>query len=229
MNQQILIIGGMGPQASIELHRRIIAAAADQGAVNGDDFPEIIHASLPIRDFINAEELAPAAATINRALERFWNGGSQRVVMACNTAHILIPRLNFHAGQQLVSLTDETTNWIVAHQFQRIGLLASPTTLRSGLYARQLSTAGVQLILPAAHEVTELESIIRATIGGQAGQTVRLRVLVERLRAAGCERVLLGCTELSVVAGQLAGCLDPLQLVVPRLLASVPAEFSIHN
>jgi aspartate/glutamate racemase len=54
MNQRIIIIGGMGPQASMTLHRHIIDAAAERGAVNGHEFPEILHLSLPVRDFISS-------------------------------------------------------------------------------------------------------------------------------------------------------------------------------
>lgn len=53
MNNRIIIIGGMGPQASLELHRRIIVRSCQQGAQNGKDFPEILHISLPIDDFIS--------------------------------------------------------------------------------------------------------------------------------------------------------------------------------
>ncbi len=72
MNNPILIIGGMGPQASLELHGRIIDGAVDRGAANGDDFPEITHISLPIADFINNQQLENAAATINKACRRLY-------------------------------------------------------------------------------------------------------------------------------------------------------------
>ena len=72
MKDSILIIGGMGPQASLELHRRIIQLVTDQGAINGDEFPEIIHASLPIADFINGKHTALAVRRINSALQRHY-------------------------------------------------------------------------------------------------------------------------------------------------------------
>lgn len=53
MNKRIVIIGGMGPQASLELHKRIITQASKAGAESGSDFPEIAHVSLPIDDFIS--------------------------------------------------------------------------------------------------------------------------------------------------------------------------------
>ena len=72
MNNSILIIGGMGPQASLELHSRIIDGAIERGAADGDDFPEITHISLPVADFINSEQLDTAAAVINQACRRFY-------------------------------------------------------------------------------------------------------------------------------------------------------------
>ena len=55
MKQIIIIIGGMGPQASLKLHRRIIRQALANGAKAGTDFPHIVHLSLPVPDFIANE------------------------------------------------------------------------------------------------------------------------------------------------------------------------------
>lgn len=77
MNKRITIIGGMGPQASVELHRRIISRAAELGARNGSDFPEITHISLPIDDFISdASKTTQALDVIKAAMERLylWRG-----------------------------------------------------------------------------------------------------------------------------------------------------------
>ncbi len=73
MNKRIIIIGGMGPQASIELHRRLIRRANDMGARNGNEFPEIAHISLPIDDFIaDAPKTKQALVQIMGALERLY-------------------------------------------------------------------------------------------------------------------------------------------------------------
>lgn len=73
MKKQIVIIGGMGPQASIELHRRLISRAAALGARNGADFPEVTHISLPIDDFINDEsKTAQALDMISVAMKRLY-------------------------------------------------------------------------------------------------------------------------------------------------------------
>ena len=51
MKQRIIIIGGMGPQASLELHRPMIQQALADGAKDGTDFPHIVHLSLPVPDW----------------------------------------------------------------------------------------------------------------------------------------------------------------------------------
>jgi aspartate racemase len=73
--KNIIIIGGMGPQASHNLHGRLLTRAANLGARDGDEFPEIIHLSLPIKDFISdPSAMAEASAKIVRALSQpyFW-------------------------------------------------------------------------------------------------------------------------------------------------------------
>jgi hypothetical protein len=63
----------MGPQASVLLHKRIIDGAAQRGATNGEDFPEITHLSLPIADFISSSKTTDAALRrIVAALEQFY-------------------------------------------------------------------------------------------------------------------------------------------------------------
>jgi aspartate racemase len=61
MQNHIVIIGGMGPQASLELHRRILNQAAVNGAQHAHQYPQISHLSVPFPDFISNTKLAPAA------------------------------------------------------------------------------------------------------------------------------------------------------------------------
>lgn len=75
MNKRILIIGGMGPQASLKLHQHIINRAVENGAIHGSDFPEIIHISLPVDDFISdSNKTSKALSLIKRRLYCLWPG-----------------------------------------------------------------------------------------------------------------------------------------------------------
>ena len=73
MKKNILIIGGMGPQASLLLHKEIIDASIKDGAVNGEDFPAITHVSIPVPDFISDKTATvKALATIRSQLGYLW-------------------------------------------------------------------------------------------------------------------------------------------------------------
>jgi len=70
---KILIIGGMGPQASLLLHKRIIQYASDQGAVQNEDYPLIYHLSIPVPDFIHSSATKhKALGQIKHALDCLW-------------------------------------------------------------------------------------------------------------------------------------------------------------
>ena len=71
--KNILIIGGMGPQASVKLHQHILSSAVERGANEAADFPAITHLSLPFEDFIAEPGKKDAALDlIRRRLYYLW-------------------------------------------------------------------------------------------------------------------------------------------------------------
>lgn len=69
----ILIIGGMGPQAGLLLHQRLIAYAAQRGARQNHEYPLVTHLSLPVQDFItDGAKRSEAVRLIRKRLERLW-------------------------------------------------------------------------------------------------------------------------------------------------------------
>ena len=71
--KRIIIVGGMGPQASLQLHQELLHTAAANGAQEGDEFPHIVHLSLPVKDFISDQRFAAKALElIAGSLERLY-------------------------------------------------------------------------------------------------------------------------------------------------------------
>lgn len=205
--KRIIIIGGMGPQASLELHRRLIARASENGAVNGNDFPHIVHFSLPIDDFISDKTKTKAALEfIVRELKGLQFRQSDVIVVACNTAHLLQKDIEQALGIQITSLVDATIRHI-AKNHKTVRIFASPTTIQSGLYTKKLKAAGVKVVLPTKAEINETEDIIRTVISGRDSPQKDLP-----------ENSLLGCTELSCAFGAARHIIDPLHVLVDKLL-----------
>ncbi len=205
--KRIIIIGGMGPQASLELHKRIITRAAANGARNGSDFPHIVHLSLPIDDFIaDTTKLAPAFEQIAKTLRQLQITQQDTVVIACNTAHLLQNEVERVLGIKILSMVDLTIEY-VARNFRKIMLFASPTTIKSELYTEPLRASGVIVQEPTTQELNTIEQTIRAVIAMKP---------VAPLRPSSVPR-LLGCTELSCAFSSATNIIDPMEILVNNL------------
>lgn len=206
--KRIIIIGGMGPQASLELHRRILQRATENGATNGSDFPHIVHFSLPVDDFItDVRKTKAALKLIVESLRAFSFKTGDVVVIACNTAHLLKDEIEKALHIKVTSLTDLTVEFVVRNHSE-IQLLASPTTIKTGLYTNALRAAGIKVALPTPKQLEKIESAIRSVIA-----SVKPRPL-----GKFATPVLLGCTELSCAFGNHSRVIDPMTILVDTIM-----------
>lgn len=204
MKQKMIgIIGGMGPQASVELYRLLIEGAKQRyGARNNDDFPEILIDSVPVPDFLSdIRQMEKAAVMLEDRTRRLTRYGASCISVACNTACLLRNRLQKQTAVPFVSIVDEVvTKASVRHK--HVLLLASPTSLKLGLYQNALSRYGVLCVVPPKQYHQEIENIIRGVIeGGERSHlTVKLFRLTNKiLTNEYVDGIILGCTELPLV------------------------------
>lgn len=113
MKQRIIIIGDMGPQASLELHRRMIQQALADGAKDGTDFPHIVHLSLPVPDFIaNESRRSEALEIIINELKNIDASTDDVIIIACNTEHLLQPDIEQRLNIRITSMVDAAIDYI---------------------------------------------------------------------------------------------------------------------
>ena len=143
------------------------------------------------------------------------------IVIACNTAHIFIDQIEETLGSRPVSLIEGTTNYIQQKGIKRVGLLASPTTLKLKLYESPLKSLGIIVTLPDSEQQVRIEELNRKTIAGNFSLVNQLLFEINRLKTeTDVDQILLGCTELSVIAevnNGIVGTIDPLTVVVNEI------------
>lgn len=198
------VIGGVGPLATayfLDKVVRLTAAERDQDHV---DMVVLNHATIPDRtDFVlgrSDEDPGPVMAEDARRLERF---GVSFLVVPCNTAHTFTSQIEAATSVPVVSIVEETV--AEAHRrvpgLEAVGLLATSGTVAAGVYQRALEAQGLRAVLPDDDDQAAVMRIIYEQV--KAGRDVDLelfRGVVGRLVDAGAQVVVLGCTELSVVA-----------------------------
>lgn len=210
------VIGGSGPLATacfLETVVRLTDAEQDQDHV---DLIALQHATTPDRTAHvlggSAQDPGPVMADDARRLER-W--GAELVVVPCNTAHHYLAQITGAVGVPVVSIVAETVAAAVARRpgVRTVGVLATEGTIAAHVYQDALAGVGVGAVVP----VPALQAVVSHIVYGgvKAGHRVdpaALRQVVDALLAQGAELVVLGCTELSVVA-LAGGLLDDARVV----------------
>lgn len=201
------ILGGMGPEATVDLLRRIVAATparddADHIHTLIDNNPKV---PSRIAALIDGTGPSPAPELVRMATQLESNGATV-LAIACNTAHWYAPDIVRAVRIPLLDMIELTADRLRAAGHRRVGLLASTAVLRIGLYESALTRRGLALSLPARQP--ELMDVIRAVKAGDTGPAHRatFRAVAEALDA---DALLIACTELSVIAGALDGLPRP--------------------
>lgn len=210
-DEPVGVIGGLGPAATVHFLHRVVELTDAQRDQDHVDLLVWQHGSIPDRTAYllgQGESPEPVLVADAVALER---AGARFVAVPCNTAVVWVEQMRAAVSIEVLDTVAET---VAAAQravpgMRRLGVLATDGTLLAGSYAAAADVAGVEVVLPEADVQREVMSIIYD--GVKAGMPVprsRFDAVVEHLRERGAEAVALGCTELSVLHGQL-GIDDP--------------------
>jgi len=203
--QIVGVIGGMGPEATVDLLRHIIRLTPARE--DNDHIRCVVDNNTKIPSRIKAlyenSGISPAPAMCDSA-RRLEAWGVDFLVMPCNTAHYYVNELQAAVSIPVLNILDITVEAACKRvpDLGRIGLLATTATVRTGLYADRFARIGVDLILPDPVRQQETLDLITAIKAGRTGPDSSriLRNLVGHLGSKGAQAVVLGCTELGLAA-----------------------------
>ncbi|MEU4455447.1 aspartate/glutamate racemase family protein [Nocardioides sp. NPDC023903] len=141
------------------------------------------------------ERLAEEAATLSDA-------GAEVIVLATNTMHKVAGALEETYGDRFLHLGDTTAAAVGAAGVGRVGLLGTGFTMSQPFYADRLRGHGLEVIVPTEPDQETVHRIIyeELCLGTflDSSRQAYLEV-IDRLVAAGCEGVILGCTEIELL------------------------------
>ena len=197
------VLGGMGPQATVDFLHEVIArtpATGDQDHLRllVDNNPKVPDRQAAIRG--DDRDVRDALKMMALGLEA---QGADFLVMPCNTAHAFIADAIAAVGVPFISIIDVTIEAAVAAAGKRAsaGLLATDACLTSAVYQEAAAATGLELLLPENDTQAECMRLIRAIKGGDTGAGVRgpMTELARRLVDAGAAVIIAGCTEIPLV------------------------------
>jgi aspartate racemase len=229
MERVIGILGGMGPEATLDLYRYIISltpANKDQ-----DHLKVLIYSNPRIPDRTEAivgtgESPLPYLIGSAKLLQK---AGAGIIAMPCNTAHHFLPEIQKNVKVPILDMIEETSRELCSHfpKVKTAGLLASVGTVRSGVYHRAMSEVDVEVLIPDEVDQQRIQmAILKVKAGAHDKSTQAIFESAGlRLVAAGARALILGCTEVPLAFD--ADGLDCPSLNATRILAQAAVDWAM--
>jgi aspartate racemase len=219
------IMGGMGPEATVLLLQKIIAATPARD--DADHIPLLVdqNTQVPsrIRHLIDGIGPDPGPMLAFMA-QRLQTAGALALAMPCNTAHHYAPAIRAAVTIPLIDMVALSVARAakLAGPNSTVGILGSPALRRIGLFDRAFAAAGLTPLY-AADEDAMLATIRQIKAQGATAQAMAaLTTASGALLARGAHIQMIACTEFSLIPGAIApgvSAFDTLDQLVSGIIA----------
>jgi len=205
------LIGGMGAQVTAHFYTKLLEK---QNCIKEQDYLDIIlysKTSVPDRTayILDNKNPDPRPALISAAVA-LEKAGADFIVITCITAHYFYNEISEAVNIPIINALDVVKEYVLAKGFSDVWLLATSGTIKSGL----MLLPKTEIHTLPEDKQAELMDIIYTvkTAPNLTEPRLRLKNLIAQLSFP----VILGCTELSLIAEE--GHIDVLDLLVQKTL-----------
>jgi aspartate racemase len=199
----ICVDGGrlLGTHAHPEVSMHTHSLAAYMAAIYRDDWQAVADLMLA-----SAEKLA--------------RSGADFLICPDNTIHRALPAVEPRSPLPWLHIAEVVAAEAAERGFRRIGLTGTRWLVASDIYPDKLAAHGLDAMRPSAAECDEVNRIIMDELVCSVFKpesVARVQQVIARLKDAGCDAVVLGCTELPLIIDDANSALPTLDST--RLLA----------
>jgi aspartate racemase len=198
------MIGGLGPESTIDYYRSIIARYRERKPDGGS--PRILINSLDVDKgitMLDAGRLDALADYLASGLEPLVRAGVDFAFIAANTPHLVFDELQRRSPIPLVSIVHATADRAIALGLKKVGLFGTGFTMRASFYPGEFQRAGIALVIPTEAEREQIHRIyIGELLKNQFLTDSREATLgiAHRMKAEdGAEAIVLAGTELPLL------------------------------
>ena len=198
------IIGGLGPESTIDYYQRIIALYRER---TGDgSYPEFIINSVNLTkglDFMAANDLAGMADYLLAGIAKLARAGADLGLISANTPHIVFDDVASKSPIPLISIVEATCATAKARQLKRLALLGTRYTMQATFYSKVFSREDIELLVPDVNDQDYIhDKYMNELVPGRFVPETRagLLAIVDRMKArSGIDGAILAGTELPLI------------------------------
>lgn len=201
--KKIGLIGGIGPESTLDYYRLIIRAFQDRKSA---DYPEIIVYSANLTELLKLmEEKRWEALTewLLQKIEALRKAGAELAAIGSNSPHVVFDAVKSRSPLPLVSIVEAACERAQALGVKRLGLMGTAFTMQADFFQKPFLARGMHVIVPELEDQTlihqRLFTEIELGIIKDSTRKELLAVAKGMIDRHGIEALILGCTELPLI------------------------------
>jgi len=198
------IIGGLGPESTLEYYRSIIALYRERE--RDGSYPQFIINSVDLKkglDFMAVNDLAGMAGYLLQEIGKLARAGADFGLIAANTPHIVFDDVAPKSPIPLISIVEVTCAAAKSRKMRRIALFGTRFTMQASFYPKVFSREGIELVVPDPKDQDYIhDKYLNELVPGIFLPETRAGLLeiVDRLKAkVDIDGVILAGTELPLI------------------------------
>jgi len=198
------IIGGLGPESTIDYYKRIIAFYRER--TRDGSYPRFIVISVDLKkglDFMEAGDLAGMADYLLDGIDKLVRARADFGLISANTPHIVFDDVASKSPIPLISIVEATCAAAKTRKLQRLALFGTRYTMQGKFYVNLFLHEGIELLVPEPNDQDYIhDKYMNELVPGKFLPETHagLLAIVDRMKAkSDIDGVILAGTELPLI------------------------------
>ncbi len=218
------IIGGLGPMATANFMEMIINMT---DADTDQEHVKMIIYNIPTipdrtRHILGNSQEDPSDEIVKIG-KRLADDGVCEIAIPCITASYYHQKIESQVHIPIINGIRETGEYLCRNKIRTVGVMATDGTRQSRLFDKELAKCGIECVYPDDEDQKNVMHLIYDDVkAGKPADMEMFNEVVDNLLQKGADRVLLGCTELSVIKRNNevpSECLDVMEIMARKCVS----------
>jgi aspartate racemase len=201
------IIGGLGPESTLDYYRRIISAFKSRPG--NLEYPEIFLYSLSLNEFmtlVDDKNWSGLSEGLLKKIDALRRAGADFAAIASNTPHIVFHEVQSRSPIPLLSIVEATCSRAEQMGLRHSGLMGTKLTMESDFYQKVFLSRGISIVVPSEKEQQfiheKLFTEIELGIFTDSTRKALLAIAKRMYAVESIDSLILGCTELPLILSE---------------------------
>ena len=197
------IIGGIGPESTVDYYKRLIEAFRVEGSLAS---PEIIIYSVSLEEvltLVSGRQWNGLIYLLGAKVKALHRAGADFAVISANTPHVVFDEVQARSPIPLLSIVTATLKKTRELGVKKVGLLGTRFTMEENFFSPPFAAHDISVVVPAPKDQQYIHEKLMHEIelGIFTDETRQglLAVIERMIDADKIEAVILGCTELPLI------------------------------